>query len=222
MANLDYVKMDENFMGMTLSNWLGEWVQWLHGATVEYGRQPGEILHTRGGLSYEYSGGVMGATRIQNVTKHTEMVEIANNIPVYINILTSFYFIGENHPRATLATLNEVMAACNDDFVRSKVESATIKEKNDKSATQLNKVLVRSNDVSVRVHPDSLLAQSFEMPVERGVDLKGCAISYMCLIKKLPLGEYTVKTSNSGVRGYKSESEYTIKVKSNITNPIFF
>ena len=34
----------------------------------------------------------------------------------------------------------------------------------------------------------------------------------MCLIRKLPPGEYNVITSNTGVRGYKSESEYKINV----------
>ncbi len=220
MTKLNYVKMDENFRGMTLSNWLGEWVQWLHGATVDYGRQPGEVLHTRGGLSYAYAGGVIGAPRIQAITQNIESVEITDKVPVYINILTSFYFIGENHPRGNLATLTEVMTACMDDFQRSAVVTATIQEKNDSSATPLTQNLVQSNDITVYVHPDSLLAQSFEMPVEKGSILKGCAISFMCLIKSLPAGEYKVITSNVGVRGYRSDSEYTIKVQSQLLGNI--
>jgi len=212
----EYVQDNENFRGMSLSNWLGEWLQWLHGATVEYGAQPGEILHTRGGLGYEYRGGVVGAARIQTDTKHTERVNITENIPVYINILTSFYFIGENHPRGNLETLSEVMSACIDDFQRSRVDEATI-EKNGGKAVNLEKHLVQRNDLSLRVHPTSLLAESFEMPVERGAELKGCAITYMSLIKKLPPGEYKIYTKNTGVRGYKSESEYTI----NVTNQPF-
>ena len=126
--NYDYVRINENFRGMTLSNWLGEWLQWLHGATVEYTAEPGEILHTRGGLSYQYAGGTVGAPRIQTDTKHTEVVNTTDSVPVYINILTSFYFIGENHPRGNLATLTEVMGACMDDFQRSRVNTETIQK----------------------------------------------------------------------------------------------
>jgi hypothetical protein len=207
----EYVQDNENFRGMSLSNWLGEWLQWLHGATVEYGAQPGEILHTRGGLGYEYIGGIAGAARIQKDTKHTEIVNISENIPVYINILTSFYFIGENHPRGNLETLSEVMSACIDDFARSKVDKATI-EKDGGGPVDLERHLVQRNDLNLRVHPTSLLAESFEMPVERGANLMGCAITYMSLIKKLSPGVYKVYTKNTGVRGYQSESDYTINV----------
>jgi hypothetical protein len=210
-GDYDYVQINENFRGMTLSNWLGEWLQWLHGATVEYTAQPGEILHTRGGLSYQYEGGIVGGPRKQIDTKHTEIVNITEKVPIYINILTSFYFIGENHPRGNLATLTEVMAACIDDFQRSRINTETI-QKDKGEPVKLDHNLVQANDISLRVHPNSLLAESFEMPVEKGADLKGCAITFMCLIKKLPPGKYTVATSNTGVRGYKSESEYTINV----------
>jgi hypothetical protein len=210
-ADLDYVKVNDNFKGMTLSDWLGEWVQWLHGATVEYTAQPGEIMHTRGGLSYQYLAGVAGASRIQSETKHVAEVNITNKVPVYINILTSFYFIGEKHPRGNLETLTEVMTASIDDFERSRVVTETIQKDNEKPK-DLRHTLVQANNISIRVHPDSLLADSFEMPVEKGVELRGCAVSFFCLIRSLPPGKYKVITSNSGVRGYKSESEYTINV----------
>jgi hypothetical protein len=213
MANYNYVGINDNFRGMTLSDWLGEWVQWLHGSTAEYGGQPGEILHTRGGLSYQYAGGIVGGPRIQTITKNTEVVYITNQVPLYVNILTSFYFIGENHPRGNLVTLNEVMAACLDDFQRSQVATATIK-KGDDEPEALKPTVVQAYDIGVRVHPNSLLAESFEMPVAKGADLRGCAISFMCLIKSLPNGVYNVITSNIGVRGYKSDSDFTIHVNS--------
>ena len=220
MARIEYVDINENFRGMSLSEWLGEWVQWLHGATVEYSGQRGEILHTRGGLSYQYTGGLAGATRIQSETKHEAIVNITNDVPVYVNILTSFYFIGERHPRGNLETLTEVMTACIDDFERSRVLTSKIKKDNGEEQ-ELTYNLVQANDVSIRVHPDSLLADSFEMPVEKGEQLKGCAVSYFSLIKSLEPGKYIVKTSNTGVRGYKSESNYTMNVTSVLPTHFF-
>jgi len=211
----DYVQINENFRGMTLSDWVGEWLQWLHGASVEYTAQPGEILHTRGGLTYQYQSGIVGGPRVQIDPKHAETVNITTSVPVYINIDTSFYFIGENHPRGNLATLTEVMAACMDDFDRTKVNAQTI-QKDNGGIVILESNLVQANNVSLKVHPNSLLAESFEMPVEKGADLRGCAITNMCLIRKLPVGVYKVITSNTGVRGYKSESEYTINVTDEI------
>lgn len=210
-STYEYVQINENFRGMTLSDWLGEWLQWLHGATVEYTAQPGEILHTRGGLSYQYQSGIIGGPRVQLDPKHTETVNITAGVPVYINISTSFYFIGENHPRGNLATLTEVMAACIDDFHRTTVNKQTI-QKDNGAPEKLVSNLVQANNISLKVHPNSLLAESFEMPVEKGADLRGCAITFMSLIKELPDGVYKVNTSNTGVRGYKSESEYTINV----------
>ena len=205
MANgYGYVGINETLRGMSLSNWLGEWVQWLHGSSVDYNSKPGEILHTRGGLSYT---GLAGGPRKQLDTKNAQEVFITTQVPVYVNVLTSFYFLGESHPSGSLDTFNEVISACRDDFQRSHVLAAEIND------AGLQYVYVEAYDFAVKVHPNSFLADQFEMPVARGAELRGCAVGYISLIRSLPIGEYHIKTHNQGVRQYESESDYTIHVR---------
>ena len=221
-VDINYVGMNENLRGMTASDWLAEWVQWLHGVSVDYRGRPGEILHTRGGLSYSYVAGAQGGRRVQleQNKKNIEEVYITDSVPIYVNVLTSFYFVDENHPTGKLDTLNEAMAACKDDFRRSQVIQADIgpydennQPNQDLNQTPLEYRYVEAFDINVKVHPNSLLADEFEMPVEKGVDLRGCAVGYISLIKSLPKGSYILRTHNKGVRGYGSESEYKIKVQ---------
>ena len=66
--------------------------------------------------------------------------------------------------------------------------------------------------INIKVDPNSQLADQFEFPVQRGADLIGCAVGELCLIKSLSDGDYAIRTSNTGARGYKSGSVYRIHV----------
>ena len=103
MAAYQFVNKDDIIRGMTLSSWLGQWVQWVHGASVDYKGRPGEILFTRGGLSYGYE--LQGGPRKQVSPEYKEDVYITPNVPIYINVRTAFYFVGEPHPFGSLDTV---------------------------------------------------------------------------------------------------------------------
>lgn len=209
MAAYEFVSKNDVLRGMTLSSWLSQWVQWVHGASVDYKGRFGEILFTRGGLSYGYES--PGAPRKQITPEYEEEVYITPNVPIYINVRTAFYFVGEPHPFGRLDTLNEVIAACRDDHSRSKVTASEIIGPNEK-ATPLKYWYIEAFGINVKVHPNSLLADQFEFPVERGTDLVGCAVADICVIRSLKNGKYTIKTANKGARMYESSSAYTINV----------
>jgi len=215
------VKIDENFRGKTLSSWMAEWVQWVHSGSVSYTSRFGEILFIRGNLSYDYK--YPGGPRIQTDADrpYEEEVFISNNVPVYVNIRTAFYFISEPHPFTTLNTLTDVISACRDDHSHGGTREKHITELinpaniNDtvNQQTELNSVdHIEAFGINIKVDPNSQLADQFEFPVQRGADLIGCAVGEICLIKSLPDGDYFIETSNTGARGYKSGSKYVIHV----------
>ncbi len=97
------VKANDNFRGRTQSSWMAEWVQWMHGHSVDYTGFNGEILFTRGGLSYGYQN--TGGPRVQIGPNYKEEVFITSDVPIYVNECTAFYFIGEHHPFGDLKML---------------------------------------------------------------------------------------------------------------------
>jgi|GEM_PF-2694745 len=212
------VKKDENFRGRTQSSWMSEWVQWMHGHSVIYAGLNGEILFTRGGLSYGYQ--FPGAPRTQVGPDYVEEVYITNDVPIYVNVRTAFYFVGEPHPFGNLTTLGNVLAACRDDHSRGDIREDEIiklvnpKKIDDKANKKvaLNSNYVESFGINVFVDPNSLLADQFEFPVEKGVQLSGCAVGEICILRSLPNGDYAIVTSNTGARGYKSSSTFIIHV----------
>lgn len=217
-VNYEFVG-NKNFRGKTPSDWMEEWVQWMHGASVYYRGEPGEVLFTRGGLSYVYE--YPGGPRKQVNPDHKEEVYITNEVPVYINLRTAFYFLRERHPHGSMQTLDEVLAACRDDHARGRIKAAEIIGPDGKSTDLIGeRTYVESFNISIQVHPNSILADQFEFEVERSTELRGCAVGDICFIKKLVTGKYNIKTSNEGARGYTSSSDYTINVGGqSIANP---
>lgn len=218
-----FVGINDNFRGKTLSSWMAEWLQWMHSSSVSYGGRNGEIVFTRGNLSYEYK--VVGGPRIQidPDKPYREEVFITNYVPVYVNIRTSFYFIGEPHPFGTLNTLTDVLAACRDDHSRGGIKSKDIVQLTNPNniddpankRSPLPDTYVEAFGINVKVDPHSELADQFEFPVQRNADLNGCAVGDICLIPNLPNGDYAIVTANTGARAYQSSSEYTIHVGAN-------
>jgi hypothetical protein len=212
------VPKDANFRGRTQSSWMSEWVQWMHGHSVNYTGLNGEILFTRGGLSYAYQ--FSGGPRIQIGPDYKEEVFITSDVPIYVNVRTAFYFVGEPHPFGTLNTLSNVIAACRDDHSRGRltrneiiklVNPENIDDKANIKAP-LNSNYIESFGIIVTVDPNSLLADQFEFPVERGSQLTGCAVGEICILDSLPNGDYVIATANTGARGYQSSSTFVIHV----------
>ncbi len=218
-----YVQNDENFRGRPLSSWLVEWVQWAHSASVTYNGRFGEILLTRGNLSYQGSYPNGSRTQVNADKPYEETVYITNDVPVYINVRTAFYFLNEPHPFGSMNTICDVLAACRDDHSHSYTEKANITKLidqknidakiNDKKITKLKTCdRIEAVGFQVKVDPRSQLADQFEFPVEKGTDLVGCAVAEICLLKSLSAGKYVIDTSNVGARGYKSASRYIVNV----------
>jgi len=212
------VKKDANLRGRTQSSWMAEWVQWIHGHSVNYTGLNGEVLFTRGGLGYGYK--FSGGPRIQTDPDYSEDVYITKDVPIYINVRTAFYFIGEPHPFGTLNTLSNVMAACRDDHGRGQIkknEIVKLVNKEDTNDANNIRIALTANyvecfGIEVTVDPNSLLADQFEFPVERGAQLSGCAVGEICILSSLPEGDYVIETKNTGARMYGSSSSFTIHV----------
>jgi hypothetical protein len=212
------VDKNANFRGRTQSSWMAEWVQWIHGHSVNYTGLNGEILFTRGGLGYGYQ--FPGGPRIQIGPDYKEEVFITDDVPIYINVRTAFYFVGEPHPFGTLNTLSNVISACRDDHSRGRVVKSEIvklvnpdKIEDDKNfRVPLDYNYNESFGISVTVDPNSLLADQFEFAVERGAQLSGCAVGDICILSSLPNGDYAIVTSNTGARGYQSSSTFIVHV----------
>jgi len=212
------VKKEDSFRGRSQSSWMAEWVQWMHGHAVNYAGLNGEALFTRGGLSYGYK--FAGAARTQVAPDYKEEVFITNNVPIYVNLRTAFYFTGEPHPFGNLTTLTNVLAACRDDHSRGTIKQNEIvkltnRENIDDPANPrapLDSNYVESFGVNVTVDPHSVLADEFEFPVEKGAPLNGCAVGDICILRSLPDGDYAIITSNTGARGYTSSSTFIIHV----------
>ena len=192
------VDCDAIFRGMTLGEWLREWTLWLHSEDPNFGGQKGEFLFTRGNISYVYdkeTGLRKKSENFHNKARGADGVfrgeVIFDDTPIWVNILSSFYSVGEYYEAKNLDTLTDVRSICREEMYTSGPCWLTLEKKGIEGKIDLiDKIcLIESPSFQLTVPEKSALREYFQVPINPG-SYDTVTIANIAFFESLPPGEY--------------------------------
>lgn len=210
------VKEAENPRGNPLSMWMQLWLNWLHASSVNYHNRPGEVLFTRGAVTFI---DLPNGRRVQDTTYHNKDEDengnflgeyITTETAIYVDVMPAFYFIDENYT-FPLKSVHDCLEAVRFDTCYSKGIYCTL-EKDGQEIDLRPMMIYVESPVQIIVPSYSELARSFKTPVELNNQYIGAVGGYMLFIKSLEPGTYVLSAGGVGVFDYITNYRYQIRV----------
>lgn len=220
------VRENENPRGAPLSMWMQSWLEWLHSASVNYHHRPGEVLFTRGAVTYIDTA---NGRRVQDTTFHNKDKDengnflgenITTETSIYVDVLPAFYFIHEEYDPFPLNSVRDCLEAVRYDTCYSNGIYCTLEKDGQVFDLRPNTVYVET-PVQFIVPAGSELAQSFRTRVTPNNQVIGAVGGYMLFIKSLEPGEYILSAGGIGVFEYVTNYRYQLRVREGTGTNLF-
>jgi hypothetical protein len=216
---LDVVSPKENFKGMSYSDWISIWANWLWSADPD-NYDGGDMLFLRGNIDYGPVGGIVGAPRFidsKSIYDRTgEKGETINEkTGILIPILTSHLNCGGIFDGKKICTREKLRFCINKDIDRMYTVWANILNNGNKKPTRIVKNIrefkVQSQVFKFSIPTDSLLNAKSEMPDEVG-EYESIVGGYFLILRSLPRTSYRIMFGGRGPGTYYTNAIYDIRV----------
>ncbi len=230
---IEFVSDGELFRNMTYSEWSIEWVRWLLSANPIFHRSRGEMLMTRGNISYKY-GTDAAADAERSLTEpffnkaitKKEIVfkgeHVFSDTPIYVIAIQAMYFVNEVDDFTGIAfdNVHQCREACRRD-INAGGEYWFRISKNGKDYDLKDKlVLVETPSFNVTVSERSPLRERLEYPYQPGT-YEAVSMCYCVIIKNLEAGAYRLQIGGIGRGTYMTDAVYDILVSDSKDPPKF-
>jgi hypothetical protein len=210
------VNLVDNLRGKSLAEWMAEWCTWLHSSYVEYRASALEPLFAR--AVHEYITDDLGH-RVQKNTEYIRdedqngrpILPITTDTPIYVEVASAYYFIGETYQGYTLNTIEDCKAYCRSDTQISRNMRPKAKIKKEGAQEEQIPLTLVETEVIIYVPLQSELAANFRVPVTPGSTIHGYVVGLIALIEKLDAGTYRLEFEAKGP-DYQTKSKYKLEV----------
>jgi hypothetical protein len=217
---LDVVSPNENFKGMSYSDWTSIWANWLWSADPD-NYDGGDMLFLRGNINYGPVGGIVGAPRFTDTKSFYDRTgdngeKINEKTGILVPILTSQLNIGSIFDGKKISSREKLRYYVNKDIDRMYSAWATILHNGDKKpvkiVTNMRAFKVQSQVFKFSIPNDSLLNTKSEMPEEVG-EYDSIVGGYFIILRTLPPSSYRIVFGGKGPGTYYTNAVYDIKVE---------
>ena len=217
---LDVVSPNENFKGMSYSDWISIWANWLWSADPD-NYDGGDMLFLRGNINYGPVGGIEGAPRFIDTKSFYDRTgdkgeTINEKTGILIPILTSQLNIESNFDGKKISTREKLRYYVNKDIDRMHSVWANILNNGNKRPLKIVKNIrafkVQSQVFKLSIPNDSLLNTKSEEPEVVG-EHESIVGGYFVILKSLPPSSYHLIFGGRGPGTYYTNSIYEIKVE---------
>jgi hypothetical protein len=216
---------NEELQGLSYSAWQERWIQWALSANPFYGHFPHEPVFAHGRLTNTYTGEsqLRDSSEYMNILANIEgqpdtSLQIYNDTPIIVNVMGAFYFIGDLYDGRTLNDSSACLDACRQDMNSTRDLFFEI-QKSGETWQKCPSYYVESRFFNVEVAEGNPYIDKLETPLQPGPH-QGFTINYCLILKNLDDGEYFIRFSAKGRKGYESKAFYQLIVKgASVTDP---
>lgn len=217
--NIDVVRPNEIFGGMSYGEWAAEWNKWLFSEDPDT-YDGGNILFLRGNVDYK------PISKSRNSPRHidrrsvldktgSKAESIFEGIAIFVPVLTTVLFIGDNYEGKILRNDLDLRRFVNKDTDDTRKMWAAIKRKGDNDAhilvDNLEDYRFESPLFKLTVPKGSLLRERMEFTIKPGT-YDAITAGYFIMIKSLPPSYYRINFGGEGMGIYATNAVYDIEV----------
>jgi hypothetical protein len=217
--HIDIVQPNENFGGLSYGEWAAEWNKWLFSEDPDT-YDGSNVLFLRGNVDYRPISKSKGSPRhidrkaIFDKTGN-KAVSIFEGIAIFVPVITTLLFIGDNYEGNILKNDQEVRHYANKDTDDTRKMWAAIKRKGDNNAHTLVKNIenyrFESPLFKLTVPNQSLLRKRIEFAIKPGI-YDAITTGYFIIISSLSPSVYRINFGGEGMGIYATNAVYDINV----------
>jgi len=217
--HLDIVHPNENFAGLSYGEWAAEWNKWLFSEDPDT-YDGSNVLFLRGNVDYRpISKDKSSPRRIDRKAildkTGNKAVSILEGIAIFVPVITTVLFIGDNYEGKILKNDQEVRHYANKDTDDTRKMWAGIKRKGDSEAhilvDNLEDYRFESPLFKLTVPKRSLLRERMEFAIKPGT-YDAITTGYFIIIRSLPPSVYRINFGGEGMGIYTTNALYDIEV----------
>jgi hypothetical protein len=217
---INVVRPNENFRGMSYSEWVTAWSNWLLSEDPD-SYDGTDMLFLRGNVNYKSVGDSEAEPRhidprgIYDRTGQSGE-RIFEGTSIFIPVIVSMFSIGDIYEGTKIKTPQQLRYITNIDTDRSGSMWATIMKKGERRAY---KIVDNIKDYRVAtplfkliVPENSFLMDKTDVPTKPGI-YDTVSVGFFLLIRSLTPSTYRINFGGNGVGGYYTNSLYDISVE---------
>jgi hypothetical protein len=226
-VKIPVVKPTENFRGMSYSEWITVWCNWLLSEEVD--TYDGEdMLFLRGNVNFRPVGDLEGGPRhLAQIGMYDRTGRSGERIfegtSLMIPVIVSMLSIGDVYEGTKMLTPQQLWYNTNIDAVRGGPFWASVMKKGGKRAYRIVENIknykMQTPLFKLIVPDNSKLMNKMDIPIRPGI-YDTIAIGFFILIKSLPPSTYRINFGGQGIGEYFTNALYDIVVEGRRKNSL--